>query len=151
MEYKYLGTIIDELLSFHNHLKNTIKILVHNIYLLQKIRYYINENAATKIYKSMILPYADYGDIFFTKANSQQLKKLQTLQNRALRIIFLCLDTMIHTPVVMLHQSAQLPLLAVRREVHLINVMYKMRTNTKFINNRHIRTRLHDAPVFESS
>ena len=96
----------------------------------------------------MILPYADYGDIFFfINANNKQLQKLQTLQNRALRI---CLNAAIYIPVEVLHQSAQLPMLRVRRMVHLRNFMFKMKTNIKYLNTRNIRTRLHDAPVWLS-
>lgn len=36
------------------------------------------------IYKAMILPSYDIGDIFYDSAN---FKKLQSLQNRALRVI----------------------------------------------------------------
>ena len=35
-QYKYLGINVDESLTFHSHLKNTIKILAHKIHLLQK-------------------------------------------------------------------------------------------------------------------
>ena len=59
-QYKYLGITIDEILSFHSHLNNTIKLVAHKIFLLHKIRSYITENAAIKIYKAMILPYLDY-------------------------------------------------------------------------------------------
>ena len=83
---------------------------------------------------------------FFINANNKQLQKLQTLQNRALRI---CLNAAIYIPVEVLHQSAQLPMLRVRRMVHLRNFMFKMNTNIKYLNTRNICTRLHDAPVFE--
>ena len=83
------------------------------------------------IYKSMILPYANYGGIFFVNANSKQLNKLQTLHNRALRI---CLKSIIYTPVEMLHQSTQIPMLDKRREVHLRNVMFKMKDNVNYLN-----------------
>ena len=63
-QYKYLGITIDESLTFHNHLKNTITILAHKIYLLHIIRSYINTDATIIIYKTMILPYADYGELF---------------------------------------------------------------------------------------
>ena len=145
-QYKYLGVTIDESLTFHNHLKNTIKILAHKIYMFKKIRHYITEDAAVKIYKTMVLPYADYGDIFFINANNNQLKKLQTLQNRALRI---CLNVALVTPIEILHQSAQIPLLRMRREVHLKMFMFKSKTNIDRLSMRNIRTRLHDAPVFE--
>ena len=146
-QYKYLGVTIDEILSFNAHLNNTIKLVAHKIFLLHKIKYYITENAAIKIYKSMIIPYIDYGDIFYLKSNAIQVKKLQTLQNRALRI---CYDRP-NVPTNMLHQSAQIPKLIPRREAHLLNFMFKSKNNPKRLNNRNVHTRLHDAPVFITS
>ena len=70
-QYKYLGVSIDKILSFWAHLNNTIKIVGHKISLLNKIRFYITEDAAIKIYKTMILPYLDYGYIFFINSNSK--------------------------------------------------------------------------------
>ena len=80
-------------------------------------------------------------------SNTKQVKKLQTLQNRALRI---CYRNRPNVPTNMLHQSAQIPKLKERRETHLLNVMYKNKTNVALINTRDIRTRLHDAPVFNT-
>ena len=57
-------------------------------------------------------------------------------------------NTNIHTPVEILHRSVQIPMLDIRRELHLRNFMFKMKTNNKYLHNRDIRTRLHDAPVF---
>ena len=93
----------------------------------------------------MIMPYIDYGDIFFMNSNLNQFNKLQTLQNRALRI---CFKTRPKVPTDMLHQSAQIPKLDARRETHLLNFMYKNKSNVNILNNRNIPTRLHDAPVF---
>ena len=95
----------------------------------------------------MILPYLDYGDIFYIKPNLKQISKLQTLQNRALKI---CYVTGPNVPLAMLHQSAQIPKLYARRIAHVLNFMYKNRLNVKFLNVRNIHTRLHDAPVFKT-
>ena len=103
-KYKYLGVIIDKLLPFNAYVNNTIRLVSHKKILLHKIRCYINENAAITIYKSMILPYIDYGDIFFMKSNSAQVQKLQSLQNRALKFCFISKPKV---PTDMLHQSAQ--------------------------------------------
>ena len=143
-QYKYLGVTIDEILSFNAHLNNTIKLVAHTNFLLHKIKYYITDEAAIKVYKSMILPYLDYGDIFYMNANSIQVKKLQTLQNRALKIC----HTIQNIPTNILHQSAQIPKLIPRRESHLRNFMFKNRSNPNIINVRNVRNRLHDAPVF---
>ena len=90
----------------------------------------------------MILPYLDYGDIFYMNANAEQL---QTLQNRAIRI---CFSTNLRAPIEILHNSAQLPRIGSRRTSHLLNFMLKNRNNKEFLNTRNVRTRLHDAPVF---
>ena len=49
----------------------------------KKIRYYMRES---KVFKSMVKPYFDYGNIIFMGGSKVQLHKLQRLQNRALRI-----------------------------------------------------------------
>ena len=94
---------------------------------------------------TLIMPYIDYYDIFYMNSNLSQINKLQTLQNRALRI---CHRTRPKVPTDMLHQSFQIPTLEPRREIHLLNFKYKNKSNVKNINNRNIPTRLHDAPVF---
>ena len=46
--------------------------------LLTKIRKYLTEKVALKIYKSMILPYFDYGDVVYNTANKDGLDKFWT-------------------------------------------------------------------------
>ena len=46
----------------------------------------MTESMAIKIYKGMILPYFDYGDIIYMGGNANLLNKLQALQNRALMV-----------------------------------------------------------------
>ena len=99
----------------------------------------------TKIYKSMILPYLDYGDIFYMNSMTKQVKKLQILQNKALKI---CYNDRPSIPYNVLHQSAQLPKLKNRRITHILNFMYKNKTNKKLLKVSNVATRLHDAPVF---
>ena len=92
----------------------------------------------------MILPYLDNGDIFYMNANSVQVKKLQTLQNCALKIC----QSIPNIPIDILHQSARIPKLIPRRVTHLRNFVFKNRSNSKNVNTRNVRTRLQDAPVF---
>ena len=53
-----------------------------------------------------------------------------------------------NVPIDMLHQSAQFPKLIPRRITHLMNFMYKNRSNEKILNTRVVHTPLHHAPVF---
>ena len=95
----------------------------------------------------MILPYLDYRDIFFINANSDQLKKLQSLQNRALKI---CFSTQPNINIEALHQTLLLPKLDIRREAHMVNFMFKLKNDVRYLTVRNIRTRLHEAPVFNT-
>ena len=86
--YKYLGVTLDKNLKFQKHVKSIIKTLSYQIYLLSKIRPFLTEKAAVLIYKSMVLPYIDYGDTVYFSCTKDLLNKLQRMQNRALKIIF---------------------------------------------------------------
>ena len=60
----YLGVSIDNKLHFHEHIKRNIRLAGHKNLMLCKIRAYINEKTALTIFKSMTLPYLEYGNIF---------------------------------------------------------------------------------------
>lgn len=87
-EYKYLGIWIDAKLSFNRHIRNTISKVCFRLSKLSRIRNCLSKETALTMYKCMILPVLDYGDIFFHHcANKILITKLQTLQNSAIRTI----------------------------------------------------------------
>ena len=94
---------------------------------------------------SMILPYLDYADSIFHKANTSDLDKLQRLQNRCLKI---CANKDRRFSTDQGHRLASVPFLKDRRRAHVLNFMYKRKGKRELMNNREIRTRAHDAPLF---
>ena len=56
--------------------------------MFSKIRRYLNDHSAISIYKTMILPYFDYGDICYMSSNILEVKKLNNHHIRGLRICF---------------------------------------------------------------
>ena len=110
-QYKYFGVILDSHLTFNKHLQNIIKITAFEINLLAKT-----------IYKSMILPYFDYGDILFTNSTKKLLDKKDRLQLKAVKI---CLRLDGNAPDNILLHSAGVAKLSKRRDAHLLNYMYK--------------------------
>ena len=94
--FKYLGMTLDSTLNSNLHIAQIIKCVCHKMTLLAKLKRYLNESTALVIYKSMLLPYLDYGDIIFCNSNKKDLDKLQRLQNKCLRI---CMgkDRLFHT------------------------------------------------------
>ena len=67
--YKYLGRSLDSALTLNYHVKNVSNMISYKAILLGKIRKFLTEKVALKIYKSMILPYFDYGDVIYNNTN----------------------------------------------------------------------------------
>ena len=48
----------------------------------RRMHYLLNTKAAVLVYKNMILPMLEYGDIFLVGATAENRKRLQILQNK---------------------------------------------------------------------
>ena len=115
--FKYLGVILDSSLTLKTHIASVIHSILHKIGVLSKLRRYLNTRVAVQRYKSMVLPYFDYANILYNKANSSDLDKLQRMQNRCLR---LCLGQDRYFSTDQAHKTAMVPFLADRRSAHLL-------------------------------
>ena len=144
--YKYLGVTLDATLTFDKQVKSTISMVAFKTNLLARIRKYVKESVAIKIYKSMILPYFDYGDVIYNSACKDGLDKLQRLQNRCLKI---CKHVHVRYSTKELHAETKMPMLDVRRTAHINNFMFKRLEKLDLVDDRNIRTRAHDAPLFK--
>ena len=60
--------------------------VTHKLSVLTKIRKYIDVHTSLTLYKSMILPHFDYGDIIYEATSNENLNDLQILQNKCLRL-----------------------------------------------------------------
>ena len=80
------------------------------------MRKYITQDVALRMYKTMILPVLEYGDILYEGANKKLIDKLQVIQNRCLRT---CLLPNQHIPTIRLHESCEIANLISRRKMHL--------------------------------
>ena len=128
--YKYLGTVLDATLNINAQIARLNQILAPKIHSFSKMRYCMSEKTANYIYKATILPIIDYNDIIYTYMTKQQEAKLQRIQNRALRIVYrgrsLSVDEM--------HTKAGIAKLALRREIHLLTLMYKRSFQEEFLD-----------------
>ena len=144
--YKYLGFVLDSTLSFNCHVKAVSAMVTYKANLLAKIRKFLTEAVALKIYKSMILPYFDYGDVVYNQASQEGLDKLQRLQNKCLKI---CKGYNMRFETEALHTITRVPMLRERRVAHINNFMYGRLSNPSLLDARDIRTRAHDAQLFK--
>ena len=114
--------------------------------MLTKIRHLIDNRQALTIYKSKILPYFDYGDIFYIKTHQRTIDKLQKLQNRAIR---LCLGHHNRYNVDLLHHESGVSTLVLRRICHLVNFVYPRSRDPSYVRPIPRNLRNFDAPVLQ--
>ena len=142
--FNFLGIKLDNKLDFESHAKECLRLVSHKLYLDSKVRNTLNKDQAITIYKSKILPYFDYGDIFYNTAYVRTIEKLQKLQIRAIR---LCLGRDSRYNVLLLHQESKIPKLNDRRHTHLLNFVYPRAQNHSYVEIPIVPLRRYDAPI----
>ena len=125
-QYNYLGINLDQTLKYDNHAKAIIQRASDKIRYLKRIRKFITSAAALNIYKNMILPIFEYGDILLVSASATLRKRMQILQNKALKCA-LGLDPTTGSDEV--HRLAKLEKLSDRRDLHLTQIMFRQKEN----------------------
>ncbi len=90
--------------------------------MLAKMCSITNEKMCLYLYKSLILPLFDYGDVIYDSLYQNDSEKLQKLENAALRIIY---RQPRDTPIVELHSMGDIVRLENRRHTHVCHQMYK--------------------------
>ena len=119
--YKYLGITLDSQLNYNLHVNKTINSATSKLKQFQRMRNFLNTKAAIMVYKGMLLPILEYGDILLSATSNVNKKRLQILQNKGLRC---ALNKGIEMSITELHLEARLLRLKYRREQHLLNFMY---------------------------
>ncbi|XP_044582916.1 uncharacterized protein LOC123263936 [Cotesia glomerata] len=86
-ETKYLGVIIDNNLTFQNHLIETGKKIAKKLNIIYRLNKSVSPWTKNTIYKAVIGPHFDYCASLMMNYNQRQLNVLQKIQNRAMRIV----------------------------------------------------------------
>ena len=84
---KLLGVKIDQNLSWKDQIDHICSIISSRIYLLSKIKKYLDTECRKLFYNGYILPIIDYCCIVWSGCNSESLARLLKLQKRAARLI----------------------------------------------------------------
>ena len=90
-QYEYLGMLLDDKLSMNEYADNMWKKANTKVGILAKIRRFISEKTAAKIYKTMVRPRMDYIDFVIDSSSADRIKNLDNLQKKALRRIEYCM------------------------------------------------------------
>ena len=123
--YKYLGIQLDCKLTFNCQYNETYKLASYKLSLLRRVRSYITEFTALTIVKSMLLPYLDMGNLYFSTITMRDMDKLDIVLNSALRFVYnIRIPREIHN--VDLYDRANLFSLAFGRKYFMLNMIHRL-------------------------
>ena len=84
---KYLGIVIDDKLTWKDHIDYVSLKIKRNLGIMKRVRNDIHKESLIAVYRTMVEPYLRYCNNIWGKCSAKLIGKLQTLQNRAARII----------------------------------------------------------------
>ena len=84
---KFLGVIIDENLTWKNHIDGITKTISRNIGMINKLKFFVPERILRTLYCTLVLPYINNGILIWGQACKTYLEKIYKLQKWVLRII----------------------------------------------------------------
>ena len=112
---KYLGVLLDEHVTFDNHVNYIHQKASKKLGILYKAKDYLDRSTNILLHKSLILPHLDYCDTVYMNTTEGNLNKLQLIQNVACRTI---LGADRYTNVKTMHNDLGLLTLKQRRFLH---------------------------------
>ena len=84
---KYLGTTLDDELTWQYHIQIVAKKLSIAVGILSKLRHYVPKGVLIKVYYGIAYPYLLYSVTNWENAAKTHIQKIQVLQNRQIKII----------------------------------------------------------------
>ena len=87
---QYLGVVIDNELSFKQHIKMTEGKVSRSVGVLSKLKHFFPQNIMLQLYYALVHPFLSYGIIVWGATYPTYIKRLKSLQNRAIRAVARC-------------------------------------------------------------
>ena len=84
---KHLGMIIDENLTWQDHVLKIQKKTSSGLYMLRKVKQYVNSSTLKLVYNALVSSHLNYCDVVWDNCGITLTNKLQKIQNRGARII----------------------------------------------------------------
>ena len=86
-ETKFLGIIIDSHLKWKPQIRYVASKISKNIGIISKLQYFLPKHTLKTLYFTLIYPYLHYGNIIWASNYHNNLRRLNLLQKKVLRII----------------------------------------------------------------
>ena len=89
-EYKYLGLILDDKLTWNSHLKQIKNKLSKSLGILYKLRHILNKAVLKIVLHSLFISHIQYGILCWARCAPGALEPIQIMLNKAMRCINFC-------------------------------------------------------------
>ena len=84
---KFLGIMIDEHLTWDYHIQILTSKLSKNLGVMYRLKRFLTKDLLLMVYNSLFLPYLSYCNLVWASSSLSKLKKIITLQKKAIRNI----------------------------------------------------------------
>ena len=122
--FNYLGVLIDSTLSFEKQCNKIISSGRLKLKNLRHLKKYMDSELALLMYKTMIMPTLEYGDVILESGPALLHKEVQTVQNHCLRCCLSIMDPRL-IRITELHTTCKCTKLIHRRNVNLLGMVHK--------------------------
>jgi hypothetical protein len=123
LTHKHLGLTFNQTLTWSDHIKLLSTKAAQCVGLLRRICRDVPRECLEILYKYMIRPLLEYGDVIFDGSADTHIKKLEEVQRQA---ALACTGAYRHTKSDILLDELGWPPLALRRKNHRMSQMYKI-------------------------
>ena len=120
--FKFLGVIINNTLTWSDHINYISQKVSRSICLLRRLSWFLPHSLLVLFLKSYILPVFDYGDVVWASCTKKEAQQMETLLNYACRVV---LHRRKHESATAARSELGMTTLTVRRKIHLDRLMYK--------------------------
>jgi exonuclease III len=124
--HKHLGIIINEKLNWDSHISYVIEKISLRLNSMRRAQILLPRHCLETVYKCMILPIIDYGDVLYPELSKSQLCRLVNIQRQAALI---CTKAYQRTPNTLLLNELGWEDLSIRRRYHSLTIMFKILNN----------------------
>jgi len=124
---RFLGMHIDSLLDWKHHIIHIKNKLYSGIYAMNRIKNYLPLKYMKTLYYTLIQSHIDYGLILYGNANKKYITKLQTLQNKAIRIISTKAQ---NSSIISLYRKLRILKVKEQYKLFVGKFMYRFKTET---------------------
>ena len=123
--HKYLGLILSNNLSWGHHIVEIAKKANRRLDNMTRLRRYLPRYCLEILYKTMIRPVLDYGDVIYDGCTISESEILERVQRRAAVLITGAFRLTKHETLL---QELGLTLLKTRRKHNRLKILYKIKT-----------------------